>query len=235
MFAWHGLVYKVVCGAINAENKIFLERPRSNVTRKLFISGLLAAGMREKKNGVWVSHTKKRRDSFTYEGSSFLAYASEKSSTPPTHVMRALLSRVWNPVTIPIVLPAQSPSPLRSAASNTASAPVSESESDAKLSAGARRMGTKSGLLPRAKGMPENHTGGVLGVSRGCSEGTGMGITLGGVSRSGKCEMRGVPGGGRTRENSEARVKMGVCFGESATMRLVPALRAATSDCGVMS
>jgi hypothetical protein len=149
--------------------------------------------------------------------------------------MRALLSRVWKPVTIPIALPAQSPSPLRSAASNTVSAPASESASDAKLSAGARRMGTKSGLFPSAKGMPENHTGDVLGVSRGCSEGTETGITLGGVSRAGKWETSGVPGGGRTRENSEARVKIGVWLEERATMRFVPALRAATRDCGVMS
>jgi len=83
--------------------------------------------------------------------------------------------------------------------------------------------------------MPENHTGGVLGVSKGWSEGTGTGITLGGVSRPGKWEMRGVPGGGRIRENSDARVKIGDCFGERATMRLVPALRAATRVCGVMS
>ena len=96
-------------------------------------------------------------------------------------------------------------------------------------------MGTKSGLLPSAKGMPENHTGGVLGVSRGWFDGTATGITLGRVSLTGKWEMRGVLGGGRTRENSEARVKMGDCFVERATIRLVPALRAATSDCGVMS
>jgi hypothetical protein len=149
--------------------------------------------------------------------------------------MRALLSRVWKPVTTPIALPAQSPSPLRSAESNTVSAPASESASDAKLSAGARRMGTKSGLFPRAKGMPENHTGGVLGFRKAWFEGTVMGTTLGGVSRGGKWEMRGVPGGGRIRENSDASVKMGDCFGERATMRLVPALRASTSDCGVMS
>lgn len=83
--------------------------------------------------------------------------------------------------------------------------------------------------------MPENHTGGVLGVSKGRSEGTGTGITLGGVSRSGKWEMRGVPGGGRIRENSDARVKIGDCVGERAMMRLVPALRAATRFCGVIS
>ena len=42
--------------------------------------------------------------------------------------------------------------------------------------------------------------------------------------------MRGVPGGGRIRENSEARVNMGFCFGERATMMFVPALRAVTRD-----
>jgi hypothetical protein len=47
--------------------------------------------------------------------------------------------------------------------------------------------------------------------------------------------MRGVPGGGRMSENSDARVKMGVWVGERAMMKLVPALRAATRNCGVMS
>jgi hypothetical protein len=96
-------------------------------------------------------------------------------------------------------------------------------------------MGTNRGLLRCANGIPENHTGGVLGVRKGRSEGTGTGITLGGVSRSGKWERRGVPGGGRIRENSDARVKTGDCVGERAMMRLVPALRAATKVCGVMS
>jgi len=70
-------------------------------------------------------------------------------------------------------------------------------------------MGTNKGLLPCAKGIPEYHTGGVFGVSKGCSEGTATGITPGGVSRAGKWEMSGVPGGGRIRENSDARVKNG--------------------------
>lgn len=83
--------------------------------------------------------------------------------------------------------------------------------------------------------MPENHTGGVLGVRNGWSDGADTGITLGGVSRAGKWEMSGVPGGGRISENSEARVKMGDCVDERATIMLVPALRAATRDCGVMS
>jgi len=47
--------------------------------------------------------------------------------------------------------------------------------------------------------------------------------------------MRGVPGGGRMSENSDARVKMGDCVDERAMMKLVPALRAATRNCGVMS
>lgn len=140
------------------------------------------------------------------------------------------LSRVWKPVTRPNELPAQRPSPPRSKESNTTSAFASESVSEAKLSAGALRMGTSRGLLPCAKGIPENHTGGVLGVNRGFAEGTETGTTSGVVSRAGKWEMRGVPGGGRIRENSEARVKMGVCLWERATMMFVPALRAVTMD-----
>jgi hypothetical protein len=79
--------------------------------------------------------------------------------------------------------------------------------------------------------MPENHTGGVSGVRNGCSDGADTGIMLGGASRAGKWEMSG----GRMSENSDARVKMGDCVGEGAMIRLVPALRAATRDCGVMS
>jgi hypothetical protein len=74
-----------------------------------------------------------------------------------------------------------------------------------------------------------------LGVSKGCSDGAETGITLGGVSRAGKWDMRGVPGGGRMSENSDASVKMGDCVDERAMMKLVPALRAATRNCGVMS
>jgi len=154
------------------------------------------------------------QDSSTHEGSGLSTYASEKSSKPLTQVTRALSSRVWKPVTIPIALPAQSPSLARSAASNRTSAPESVSVSDAKLSAGAWRMGTNRGLLPCAKGIPENHTGGVLCVSKGCCDGADTGITVEGVSRAGKWEMRGVPGGGRISENSDARVKMGDCVGE---------------------
>lgn len=212
--------------AVNAEHKVFLERPRCDVTGKLFISRLPPA--EEKRKLRYKAH--EWRMVFTHEGSGLFAYASEKSSTPPTQVTRALLSRVWKPVTIPSELPAQRPSPPRSADSTRTSALESVSVSEAKLSAGARRMGTKRGLLPCAKGMPENHTGGVLGASKGCAAGTETGITPGGVSRAGKWEMSGVPGGGRMRENSDARVKTGDCVGERAMMRLVPASRAATRD-----
>lgn len=47
--------------------------------------------------------------------------------------------------------------------------------------------------------------------------------------------MSGVPGGGRTKENSEAREDNGVCFVESAIMRLLLRSRRLTRDWGVMS
>jgi hypothetical protein len=132
MFARGGLIYEVMSRAVDAEHKTFLERPRSDIKRELFISRPRAA---EKKNE---SETlQERDDGSTHEGSNLFAYASEKSSMPPTQVTRALLSRVWKPVTMPNERPAQSPSPPRSAASNRTSAPESESVSDAKLSAGA--------------------------------------------------------------------------------------------------
>ena len=62
--------------------------------------------------------------------------------------------------------------------------------------------------------------GGVPGVKMGC-EGTSIGITLAGVLRLGKWEIRGVPGGGRMRENSDARDVKGVCLGPRARRRLV--------------
>lgn len=49
MFAWHGLISEVMSYAINAEHKIFLERPSSDVTRKLFISRLLASRKKKEK------------------------------------------------------------------------------------------------------------------------------------------------------------------------------------------
>ena len=64
-------------------------------------------------------------------------------------------------------------------------------------------LGTNRGLLPCANGMPEDHTGGVLGVRNGCSDGADTGTTLGGVSRTGKWERSGVPGGGRISEMRE--------------------------------
>src|SRR6266403_896381 len=223
VFARHGLIYEVMSRVVDTKHKIFLERPSGDIERKLFISRLRSA-----KEISELKTLQERDDCFTHEGSNLFTYASEKSSTPPAQVTRALLSRVWKPVTIPNERPAQSPSPPRSAASNMTSAPESESVSDAKLSVGACRIGTNSGLLRCAKGVPENHTGGVLGVNKGCPGGTETGITVGGVSRAGKWEMSGVPGGGRIRENSDARVKTGDCVGERAMMRLVPALRAAT-------
>lgn len=204
MLARGSLIYEVMSRVVDAEHKTFLERPSSDIKCKLFISRPRAAGRTK-----GVKTLQERDDGSTHDGSNLFAYSSENSSTPPTQVTRELLSRVWKPVTIPKELPAQSPSPPRSAASNRASAPESVSVSDAKLSAGACRMGTSRGLLRCAKGMPENHTGGVLGVIKGWSEGTGTGITLGGVSRAGKWEISGVPGGGRIRENSDARVKTG--------------------------
>lgn len=47
--------------------------------------------------------------------------------------------------------------------------------------------------------------------------------------------MRGVPGGGRTRENSDARDVRGVCFDETAMRILVFFSSRDTRDCGVMS
>ena len=94
---------------------------------------------------------------------------------------------------------------------------------------------TNRGLLPCANGVPENHTGRVLGVRNGCSDGGETGITLVGVPRTGKWEMSGVPGGRRISENAEVRANMGDCVYERATVMLVPGLRAATRDCGVMS
>jgi hypothetical protein len=151
----------------------------------------------------------------------------------PTQVTRAPL-RVWNPVTKPRLEPAHRPSPPFSAASAIASA-VPPSTSAAKLSAGARRIGTSSGLLPNEWGTPENQTGGRFGVRIGLPDGTETGITVGGSCRSGKYEIKGVPGGGGMSENSAAREVRGVCFEERAMRRLVLLDSKPTSDCGVMS
>lgn len=67
-----------------------------------------------------------------------------------------------------------------------------------------------------------------------CLEGL-IGITEAGSSRFGKYEIRGVPGGGRIRENSGARDVNGVCFVESATIMLVLRSRSVMRDCGVIS
>ncbi len=95
-------------------------------------------------------------------------------------------------------------------------------------------MGTMNRLFPCANGIAENHTGGVLGASRGDS-GTEMGITLAGPSLSGKWEISGVPGGERIRENSAASEESIVCFGESTTKRLVLSESNWTRFWGVMS
>lgn len=131
-------------------------------------------------------------------------------------------------------LPAQRPSPPFSAASKTASAPESEVESAAKLSAGALRMGTRRGLFPSAWETPENQTGAKLGVMMLLVVGE-IGITEAGSSLSGKCERSGVPGGGKMRENSDAKEVTRLCFAESAINKFVPFFERDTRDCGVMS
>jgi len=65
--------------------------------------------------------------------------------------------------------------------------------------------------------------------------GIGIGMMVAGVSRFGKCETRGVPGGGSTKENSEARDERSVCLGDKASKRLVLPERSATKDWGVIS
>ena len=60
-------------------------------------------------------------------------------------------------------------------------------------------------------------------------------MRVAGVSRLGKWEMSGVPGGGRMSVNSAASEERGVCLGESARRRFVFLERRETRDCGVMS
>lgn len=163
----------------------------------------------------------------THFGAGFCAYSSLNSSTPPTQVARPPPS-VWNPATRPSELPAQRPSPPLLAASTNASAPESESESAAKLCGGALRMGTMCGLLPNAKGTPENHTGGKSSDTTGLE--TLTGTTVAGVSRSGKCETRGVPGGGSMSENSAAKDVSGVALVPTAMSRFVFFERSVTKD-----
>ena len=94
-------------------------------------------------------------------------------------------------------------------------------------------MGTSKGLLPNTKGTPLNHTGGRSGLRIGAMgfSGGSTGTTVRGVSRSGKCDISGVPGGGSVSANSGARLVNGVClFAESARTRFVPFERSSTSD-----
>ena len=90
-------------------------------------------------------------------------------------------------------------------------------------------MGNNRGLFWSENGIPENQTGGRL---EGMAElgVTLTGMTVAGVSLSGKCERRGVPGGGKTSENSGAREVRGVCFGETAMRRLVFFSKRLTND-----
>ncbi len=77
--------------------------------------------------------------------------------------------------------------------------------------------------------------GGVPGVKKGALEEIEIGSVVGGVSRGGKWERRGVCGGGIMRENSDARDERIVCVGERVKMMLTFAARRETSDCGDMS
>lgn len=75
----------------------------------------------------------------------------------------------------------------------------------------------------------------MFGDKKECDEDTPMGINVTGSSRSGKWEISGVLGGGRIRENSDAKEDNGVCFGESAINKLVLASSRVINDCGVIS
>jgi len=83
--------------------------------------------------------------------------------------------------------------------------------------------------------MPENQIGDVVDGRIACDFGGSMGMMVGGVSRFGKWEMRGVFGGGRMSENSEARDVRGVCFGPRAMRRFELLDSRSTRDCGVIS
>lgn len=67
-----------------------------------------------------------------------------------------------------------------------------------------------------------------------CLEGL-IGMSEAGSERFGKYEIRGVPGGGRIKENSAAREERGVDLVDSGKIKLVLDLSNARSDCGVMS
>jgi hypothetical protein len=47
VFAWGRLVSEVMSCAVDAEHKVFLERPSGDITHELFIPGLLATGKRK--------------------------------------------------------------------------------------------------------------------------------------------------------------------------------------------
>ena len=189
--------------SVDPQNQILLECPCCHVFGELDVSGFPAT----KGQGLVMVINPYKTPHLSVL---FLAKSSLNSSTPPTQVARAPL-RVWKPVTRLKELPAQRPSPPLSAASNTESAPESAVASEAKLSAGARRMGKRSGLFPSAAGIPENHTGGKSDPTMilGCGV---IGIMVAGSSRSGEWETRGVCGGGRMRENSFARELTRFCF-----------------------
>ena len=161
--------------SVDPQNQLLLECPCGDVFGELNVSRFLAAekGVR---NGNTL-HTYPHLSVF------FLANSSLNSSTPPIQDARAPL-RVWKPVTRLKELPAQRPSPPLSAASKTESAPESAVASEAKLSAGARRMGKRSGLFPSAAGIPENQTGGKSEPMIALGWGV-IGITVAGSSRSG--------------------------------------------------
>lgn len=217
----------MVFDVVDAQHVRLLECPRSNIAREVPVARLdtprdILAQLNSTR--CWKTHL----------DTSLLMNSSLKISTPPNHVARALPT-VWKPVTRLNELPAHNPSPDLSAASTTASAPESLSPSDANACGGAFSKGTRNGLFPSACGTPENHTGLRLGEMMWCARGGSTGMTVAGVSRLGKCEMRGVPGGGRMRENSDAREVRGVCFDESASRRLVFLERRETRDWGVMS
>lgn len=206
--------------SVDPQNQLLLECPRGHVFGELSISRFLATE-RGVRNGN-ASLTDPHLSVF------FFAKSSLNSSTPPTQVARAPL-RVWKPVTRLKELPAQRPSPPLSAASKTESAPESAVVSEAKLSAGARRMGKRSGLLPSAAGIPENQTGGKSESMMPLGWGV-TGIMVAGSSREGTWETRGVCGGGRMRENSFARELTRFCFWERASNRFVPFSSSETKD-----
>ena len=143
------------------------------------------------------------------------ANSSLKTWTPPTNTALEF-TRVWKPVTSPIELPAHRPSPPLSDASTKTSLAPSSFVSAAKLSGGAFTIGTRYGLLFIACGTPENQI--VEFAETMPEEGaeTGTGTSVCGCAREGKCETRGVCGGGRTRENSAASDVKGVWEGDNA-------------------